>query len=248
MTAFLPSIFPKPEDLFAMTPEDLGGVIIEAAPSIIQPNGMFLIDNLVGQFFDGVTPIYPRGVQDQVKIVFAEALSWLVTQGLLVVDPDQLASWYRVTRRGRSLTTRADVEAFRKGRLLPDGLLPVVFGQKVVPIFRRGDFDVAVVQAFKEVEVAVRKAALSKDPNFPTDLVGAKLMRKAFHADDGVLTDKAAASSEREALGHLFAGAFGYGRNPTSHQDVNVDALEGARLTIFASYLFGIVDQRTRMP
>jgi hypothetical protein len=58
------------------------------------------------------------------------------------------------------LKTRIDVEAFRKGRILPSELLPTPFAEKVVPLFRRGDHDVAVFQAFKEVEVAVRTASM----------------------------------------------------------------------------------------
>ena len=39
-TATLLSLFPKPEDVLALTPEDFGGVIIELMPPLLQ-NGMF---------------------------------------------------------------------------------------------------------------------------------------------------------------------------------------------------------------
>jgi hypothetical protein len=32
-----------------------------------------------------------------------------------MLDPDQPAGWYRLTRRGAQLKTRVDVEAFRRG-------------------------------------------------------------------------------------------------------------------------------------
>ena len=51
-------------------------------------------------------------------------------------------------------------------------------------LFLRGDYDTAVFQAFKEVEIAVRKAGHYND----TD-IGVALMRKAFNVDDGNLTD-----------------------------------------------------------
>jgi uncharacterized protein (TIGR02391 family) len=140
--------------------------------------------------------------------------------------------------------TRTDVEAFRKGRILPTELLPTLFAEKVVPLFRRGDHDVAVFQAFKEVEVAVRKAANAKRAGYPDSEVGVTLMRKAFHPDTGPLADKSLVTAEREAEMHLFAGAIGHAQNPTSHRDVAVTAIEAARLIVFASHLFDIVERR----
>jgi hypothetical protein len=108
------SIFPKPEDLLALPPEELGGVIHEIAPGIMQ-NGMFNTAGLLAQLFSPIGNSYPAGVHEQVRLAIAEALSWLTNQGLVMLDPDQLAGWYRPTRRGAELKTRADVEAFRRG-------------------------------------------------------------------------------------------------------------------------------------
>jgi hypothetical protein len=120
----------------------------------------------------------------------------------------------------------------------------VVFAQKVVTLFRRGDYDVAVFQAFKEVEVAVRKAANAKGAGYPDSDVGTTPMRNAFHPQTGPLTDMTVVPVEREAVAHLFSGAIGHAKNPTSHRDVVIAAQEGARLIIFASYLFDVVEQR----
>jgi hypothetical protein len=90
----------------------------------------------------------------------AEALSWLVSHGLVMSDPDQPAHWYRLTRRGSKLQTRTGVEAFRRGSALQPELLSASFAQMVVPLFRRGDYDTAAFQAFKEVEVSVRSTAI----------------------------------------------------------------------------------------
>jgi Protein of unknown function (Hypoth_ymh) len=131
---------------------------------------------------------------------FAEALSWLTAQGLIVIDPEQPGVFqYRLTRRAADLHTRADVEAFRKGRILPDDLVPALFAQKVVPLFPRGDYDVAVFQAFKEVEVAVRKAANAKGAGYPDSDLGITLMRKAFRPENGPLADMTVVAAEREA-------------------------------------------------
>jgi uncharacterized protein (TIGR02391 family) len=180
-------------------------------------------------------------------LAIAEALSWLVAQGLLVPDPGQpTPGWYVPTRRAVGLTTRADVEAFRKGRILPSELLQTLFAEKVVPLFHRGDYDVAVFQAFKEVEVAVRDTANAKGAGYTSE-VGTALMRHAFHPDTGLLSDKAnPVFAEREAEMHLYSAAIGHAKNPTSHRDVEMTAAEAARLIVFAAHLFDIVERRAK--
>ena len=174
----------------------------------------------------------------------AEAVAWLTSQGLVISDPDQAHSYLRLTRRGRKFKTRADVEAFRKGRILPTDLLPPILVEKVWPLFLRGDHDVAIFQAFKEVEVAVRKAANSKGADYPDDLVGVSLMRKAFHPDTGPLMDAARVAAEKDADMALFAGAIGHAKNPPGHRDVEIPPQEAARLIVFASHLLDMVQRR----
>jgi len=45
MTQTLLTLFPNPEDLLSLEPEDLGGVILELAPGVMQ-NGMFTLSAL----------------------------------------------------------------------------------------------------------------------------------------------------------------------------------------------------------
>lgn len=242
----LHSLFPRPDDLLALTPEDLGGVIIEIMPPLLQ-NGMFNPAALLAQLYQPVQSPYPVGSMRAVQIAIGEAVSWLVTEGLLIPDPGQPSpGFYVPTRRAQGLKTRIDVEAFRKGRILPSDLLPTLFTEKVVPLFRRGDFDVAVFQAFKEVEVAVRNAANAKGAGYAASEIGVPLMRKAFHPDSGPLTDKTLVAAEREAEMHLFAGAIGHAKNPASHRSIAIGPAEAARLIVFASYLFEIAERRGR--
>jgi uncharacterized protein (TIGR02391 family) len=235
------ALFPAVQDLLALTPEDLGGVIIEVVPPLIQ-NGLFSIHALAASPYPTTAPAYPPGTRHTVMVALAEAISWLTTQGVVVVEPDQPGNFFRLTRRGAALSTRADVEAFRKGRILPDDLVPAIFAQKVVPLFRRGDYDVAVFQAFKTVEVAVRNAANAKGAGYLDSDVGVSLMRKAFHPETGPLADTSVIVAEREAMMHLFSGAIGHAKNPTSHHDVTIGAQEGARLIVFASYLLDMIE------
>jgi hypothetical protein len=242
----LPLLFPAPEDVLALTPEDFGGIIIELIPGVLQ-NGLFNPASLIAQAYQTPKPAYPIGSMRAIQLAIAEALAWLVSEGLLITDPGQPSpGFYVLTRRAQTLETRTDVSAFAKGRILPRDLLPPLFAEKVVPVFRRGDHDIAVFQAFKEVEVAVRKGANAKGAGYPDSDVGTSLMRKAFHPDSGPLTDKALVSGEREAEMHLFSGAIGHAKNPASHRDVAISASEAARLIVFASHLFEIVERRAK--
>jgi hypothetical protein len=108
------SIFPNPADLLSLEPEELAGAILEISPGVMQ-NGMFNMESLLAQLFRTIGNSYPSGLHERVRLAIAEALSWLTNQGLVMLDPDQPARWYRLTRRGAQLKTRADVEAFRKG-------------------------------------------------------------------------------------------------------------------------------------
>ena len=244
MVQTLLTLFPAPTDILALEPEDLAGVLLEIAPTVTQ-NNLFSVHAFSSQLYMGAWPSYPQGSQRPVELAIAEAISWLETQGLIINDPGQSASWYTLTRRGKNVRTRVDVDVYRKGRILPIDLLQPKLADKVWPLFIRGDHDVAVLQAFKEVEVATRRAANAIGAGYPNDLVGIALMRKAFHPETGPLRDETRVTAEREAAMHLFSGAIGHVRNPVGHHDVNLSPLEAARLIVFSSQLLDIIERRT---
>ncbi len=167
-----------------------------------------------------------------------EAWMYLEREGFLAPQPGQQHDWAFVTRRGQRVVEAQDFEAYRKSHLLPsDGLDPVLI-QKSKQSFMRGDYDTAVFQAFKEVEVRVRKKA-----ELPNTDIGVPLMRKAFNPKDGILTDKATDGGEQTARMELFAGAIGTHKNPSSHRDVTfADPREAADIIRLANQLLRIVD------
>ena len=170
-----------------------------------------------------------------------EAWIWLEREGLIAPRPGQTGrDWIYITCRGIELENHTDFDTYRKASILPTKFLDPNLVRKVRPMFIRGDYEPAVFQAFKEVEVRVREAA-----SLPDEIIGVPLMRKAFDPKDGPLTDQSLLTAEREAISHLFAGAIGLFKNPTSHRHVELnDPAETAELILFANYLLRIVESR----
>jgi uncharacterized protein (TIGR02391 family) len=163
----------------------------------------------------------------------------------LIQAATQPAGWFFLSRRAQQLKSRADFKACRKANLLPRGQLHPVIASRVYPAFLRGEYDTAVFQAFREIEIAVRRVG-----GFPDDLVGTKLMREAFRPDiknqptpAGPLADTTLPLAEQDAMSNLFSGAIGLYKNPQSHRNVPTDAIAGAEVIVFASHLLRIVDQ-----
>lgn len=128
-------------------------------------------------------------------------------------------------------------------KVLESNLIPnhPTVQQKVLPIFFQGDYDTAVFQAFKQVEIAVREAGGYEATDYGIDL-----MRKAFHVDTGRLTDSSQTRTERQAKSDIFAGAIGGYKNPSSHRNVEFTTEEAVEAIILAGHLLRIVDSRNQ--
>ena len=254
-------ILPDAEDLLNLEPEELAGpllVSLENRDEII-PEGIIGYDNMKWEIEKGSSRSipnlnYPYEHREKVLFALMEAWQWLEREGFVASRPTDLArvkdlssrTTYFVTRRGQKIETPEALEAYRKANLLPKAQLHPIIAQKVWSNFLQGDYDTAVFQAFKQVEVAVRNAG-----NYEETDIGVPLMRKAFHADTGNLTNPNQQPAEKEAIAHLFAGAIGYCKNPSSHRDVDITAEEAAEVIIIASHLLRIVDacaERTANP
>ena len=252
-------LLPDAEHLLSLEPEELAGPLLVCLvflddnqcmkpEEIISFNAMSrTMEYMPDSKKKDLNLNYPSNCHDKVLFALMEAWQWLEREGFVAPRPTSLVrsttvadtAEYFVTRHGLRVETSEDLESYRKVDLLPKGRLHPIIAQKVWSIYLQGSYDTAVFQAFKQVEIAVRKAGGYEE----TD-IGVSLMRKAFHSDTGNLTDPNQQPGEKESLTHLFAGAIGYCKNPPSHRNVDVKAEEAAEMIIFASYLLRLVDSR----
>ena len=157
-------ILPDAEQLLSLEPEELAGPLLVS----LEDKVSIAIDEIISDSEMRRTPkpTYPTRRSVEILLALTEAWQWLEHEGLVAPQPPDLQgdivfvdkTRYFVTRRGKRIQTPEALESYRKANLLPKAQLHPVIAQKVSPKFLQGDYDIAVFQAFKQVEVAVREA------------------------------------------------------------------------------------------
>ena len=218
------------ETLLEMAPEDLAGPLLNYLPTQVQHGRVHL-----GSFGNVIHAQYQS---EDARLAAMEAWSVLAREGF-IAESD--GGFHFITRRGKAALAEEVFASFRVATLLPKTLLHPKLLPNVWGAFVRGEYDSAVFEAFKEVEIAVREAG-----GFPDSLLGTDLMRKAFDVKEGPLAEPEQHASERQALSDLFAGAIGSYKNPYSHRRVRIEPKESVEMIILASHLLSIVDSRAR--
>ena len=233
---YLGTAFANPDDLLALEPEELAGHLLAQLNSLGAHSRLCRLDFHTSEQLSAAW-----GVK---KVACHQALmeAWTVLERESLIAPAPDGGLYFVTRRGQRLKTVADYATFRHSTLFPRSAIHPAIEQNVYSEFLRGDYESAVFKAFREVEIAVKAAASGLDPK----LYGIDLMRKAFHPENGPLTDPNEPPAEREALLALFAGAIGRFKNPPSHRHVPLTSpQETVELLQFASHLLRVVADRS---
>jgi uncharacterized protein (TIGR02391 family) len=236
----LSQIIPSADDLLALEPDELGLALLQCFKSYSQ-NELETYYGHRNNFLNSGDPVrgYPDAYHSRILSAVNAAYSWLEREMLITKRAGAERDWFEITPKGQKIDA-ANVHAYRHANILPKHLLHSSIAKKVEAQFLRGEYDTAISTAFKQVEIAVRAAG-----KFPASVIGSTLMRAAFDPQGGPLADMSQEKSEREALAHLFAGAIGFCKNPTSHRDVDVPAVDAAQLLVMASHLLRIVDART---
>lgn len=176
------------------------------------------------------------GISDRL----AEAWAWLEAHAFVARRYEQTsADARRVTDEGNRALELGLARLHAAERLEVD-LSPAL--EKARRQFLAGDYEEAVFAAFRTVEEAVRSASGAQSSD-----LGVKLMRLAFKPNEGTLADADADPGEQESLMHLFAGAIGVFKNPSSHRTVAYDdPTFAAEAVLFADLLLRLIERRTK--
>jgi uncharacterized protein (TIGR02391 family) len=169
-----------------------------------------------------------------------EAWDWLMHRGLIAFRPDTTSvnGWGYVTERGHAAARDSRGLARIQAEARIDVDLHPLLERRIRRQFLLGEYELAVFAAMREVEIRVRDLG-----GFGSGELGVSLMRKAFHETTGPLTDPAQVVSEQQATGHLFAGAIGVFKNPSSHRQVDFsDPTVASEAVLLADLLLRMLD------
>ena len=151
---------------------------------------------------------------------------------------DEGENVYYPTKNGFRFLERDFSRVIKEYTLTPKTYVHPGIIEKCFSLMSNGEFESAVLQAFKMIETMIRKK-IGADP----EVIGTKLIRRAFNADKGPLTDYELPKAEREAFANYIAGAFGYYKNPCSHRDVEMDFISAFNRIVVASDLLITIEK-----
>ena len=229
----LHELVPKPDDLLALQPEEVAALIMICLNSKTEGLG----DSV--SFNDIKLKGYQKESHQEISRAVSEAWMVLEREALVARDFSQSYVYYFISRKGEKLKTIEDFESYRRSRVLPREILHPQISETAWGAFLRGDYEIAVLTAFRQVEIEVRSAGKYGD-----NMYGHPLMRKAFDPENGPLTDRNLQKGEREGVAELYSGSIRVFKNPPSHRGVEIKIEEAVEAIMFANWLLKYVDTR----
>ena len=122
------------------------------------------------------------------------------------------------TKIGFRFPEREFRRVVEKYALMPESYVHPILIKKCFALLKTGEFDSGIIQAFKAIEILTREKIGASN-----DIFWERLLKKAFNADDGILTDMKLPKSERCAFLNYITGAFSFYRNSSTHRDLELD-------------------------
>ena len=171
----------------------------------------------------------------------ADAWAWLESNGLVGFQPAQSFSALarRVTAAGTRALQDSGFQRLQAAVRLNSELHPALASTSVRSQFLIGDYELEAFVSLRQVEIRVRSLG-----GYPDDLLGMKLMERAFSPGAGPLCDPSADPGEQQARMALFRGAIGTFKNPTSHRAVGYDSPTlASEIIMLADLLMRLLDQ-----
>jgi uncharacterized protein (TIGR02391 family) len=142
------------------------------------------------------------------------------------------------TKVGFRFPEREFRRVVEKYALMPESYVHPIIVKKCFSLLNNGEFDSAVIQAFKAIETTTREKI-----GAPADMFGERLLKKAFNPDDGILTNHNLPKAERSAFLSYITGAFSYYRNSSSHRDIELDFVSAFDRIAVASDLLKAIEE-----
>ncbi|HUT31444.1 MAG TPA: TIGR02391 family protein [Sedimentisphaerales bacterium] len=153
---------------------------------------------------------------------------------------DERDDVYYPTKKGFHFPEAEFKKVIERWTITPSAYIHPTVMAKAFELLSTRQFESAVFQAFKSIEIAVRQKCRFSDEDY-----GVSLIRKAFNPQTGPLTDYTLPLAEREALAHFIAGAYALYKNPCSHKDVEMDFYDAFDRIVVASKIMKIVEAAT---
>jgi hypothetical protein len=159
-------IVSSPEQILVLTPNELARALLEDMQAREQDptGGMAKRDSLGALIspanFNSIRQ-NPRELQNQLEKTGRNAYALLERSGFIEADQgvNGMNGYLLLTPKGRATTELVDFERVRIRSLLKQEMLHSALRGKVYADFAADEFDSAVLEAFKTVEIEVRKAA-----------------------------------------------------------------------------------------